>query len=93
MMLCNRTSRYHVAEAAVRGGALHNSKVAVVAHELVSYFKHLAQKNKDYIYANGKGEPITSSRHLSSCSPFVQIGPILTMFRSLTKVSKRNLAV
>lgn len=55
MMLCNHTSRFDVAIAAIRGGALHNPKVAVSAHEHESFVKHLAQKERDYIYANGKG--------------------------------------
>ena len=55
MMLCNQTSRYHVAAAAIRGGALHNPKVALEAHELASYVMHLAQKDKEFIYANGTG--------------------------------------
>jgi xylulose-5-phosphate/fructose-6-phosphate phosphoketolase len=55
MMLCNNTSRFDVAAAAVRGGALHNPQVAVDSHTLASYIKHLAQKERDYIYANGKG--------------------------------------
>ncbi|KAJ7284572.1 phosphoketolase [Mycena rebaudengoi] len=54
MMLCNHTSRYDVAIAAVRGGALSNPKVAVSAHEHQSFIAHLAQKERDYIYANGK---------------------------------------
>lgn len=54
-MLCNRTSRLHVATAAIRGGAKHNPKVAVSAHEACSFLKHLAQKEKDYILTNGKG--------------------------------------
>ncbi|KAF9466555.1 phosphoketolase [Collybia nuda] len=54
MMLCNHTSRFDVAIAAIRGGALHNPKVAVSAHEHESYIKHLAQKERTYIYANGK---------------------------------------
>ncbi|KAJ7672138.1 phosphoketolase [Mycena polygramma] len=54
MMLCNHTSRYDVAVAAIRGGALSNPKVAVTAHEDASYIKHLAQKERDYILANGK---------------------------------------
>ncbi|KAF7312098.1 D-xylulose 5-phosphate/D-fructose 6-phosphate phosphoketolase [Mycena indigotica] len=54
MMLGNCTSRYDVAAAAIRGGALSNPKVAVNAHEHESYVKHLAVKEKDYIYANGK---------------------------------------
>lgn len=55
MMLCNHTSRYDVAAAAVRGGALHNPKVSVNSHELASSFMHRAQKDREYIYANGKG--------------------------------------
>ena len=56
MMLCNHTSRFHVAAAAVRGGALYNSRVATDSHTLGSYIMHLAQKEREYIYANGKGE-------------------------------------
>ncbi|KAJ7650731.1 phosphoketolase [Roridomyces roridus] len=54
MMLCNHTSRYDVAIAAIRGGALSNPKVAVSAHQHQSFFKHLAVKDKEYIYANGR---------------------------------------
>ncbi|TFK40130.1 phosphoketolase [Crucibulum laeve] len=54
MMLCNHTSRFDVAVAAIHGGAKHNPKVAVKAHEKCSYLKHLAQKEREYIYANGK---------------------------------------
>ncbi|KAK0188698.1 phosphoketolase [Armillaria mellea] len=57
MMLCNHTSRYDVAIAAIQGGALHNSKVAVSAHQTVSYLKHIAQKDKEYILANGQDRP------------------------------------
>ena len=56
MMLCNQTSRFDVAMAAVKGGARVNPKVAVVAHEICSYVGHLARKEKQYIYENGKGE-------------------------------------
>jgi xylulose-5-phosphate/fructose-6-phosphate phosphoketolase len=54
MMLCNHTSRYDVAAAAVRGGALHNARVSVSSHEIASYVMHLKQKDRDYILANGK---------------------------------------
>jgi len=54
MMLCNHTSRFDVAISAVRGGALHNPKVAVDAHLHESYIKHQAEKVRAYIYANGK---------------------------------------
>ncbi|KAI0267712.1 phosphoketolase [Gloeopeniophorella convolvens] len=55
MMLANHTSRYHVAAAAVRGGALFNPKVCAEAHELAAQFMHMAQKDRDYIYQNGEG--------------------------------------
>ncbi|THU99983.1 phosphoketolase [Dendrothele bispora CBS 962.96] len=57
MMLCNQTSRFHVATAAVQSGALQNPKVAVAAHEVESYLKHLAQKEKDHIMAHGQDSP------------------------------------
>jgi xylulose-5-phosphate/fructose-6-phosphate phosphoketolase len=54
MMLANHTSRYHVAAAAVRGGAKFNSKVAAVAEMRAEKYLEMAQKDKDYSYANGK---------------------------------------
>jgi xylulose-5-phosphate/fructose-6-phosphate phosphoketolase len=56
MMLQNHTSRYHVAEAAVRGASKFNERVQVRSHELISAFRHLAEKDKSYIYENGAGE-------------------------------------
>ena len=60
MMLLNGTSRYDVAQAAVRGGALSNPDVQVKAHEVVSYLKHLEEKDREYIYKNGAGEYLFS---------------------------------
>ncbi|KAF9474319.1 phosphoketolase [Pholiota conissans] len=54
MMICNRTDRFSVAIAAIRGGARFNKKVAAYSHKLCSYLRHLAQKEKEYILANGK---------------------------------------
>jgi xylulose-5-phosphate/fructose-6-phosphate phosphoketolase len=54
MMLCNRTSRFHVAAAAVKGGAKVNSKVAVVEHELVSWLRHEAEVHRKYAFENGE---------------------------------------
>ncbi|KAI0035422.1 XFP N-terminal domain-containing protein [Vararia minispora EC-137] len=54
MMLTNHTSRYHIAAAAVRGGARFNSKVATVAHLRAAEYMHMAQKDKDFIIAHGK---------------------------------------
>ncbi|KAJ8086972.1 hypothetical protein PM082_005797 [Marasmius tenuissimus] len=54
MMLANRTSRYDVASAAVRKGAIFNPKVAVYAHEVESWLKHQAQKDREYILEHGQ---------------------------------------
>ncbi|KAK2463955.1 hypothetical protein APHAL10511_004006 [Amanita phalloides] len=54
MMLCNRTSRYDVAIAAVVGGAQTNARVAAEAHSLVSRLQHWARLDKKYIYEHGK---------------------------------------
>ena len=57
-MLCNNTSRFDVAAAAIRGGARHNRHVAVDAHELESHIMHLKKKEKDWIYEHGKGKSL-----------------------------------
>ncbi|KIJ14307.1 hypothetical protein PAXINDRAFT_176841 [Paxillus involutus ATCC 200175] len=54
MLLCNHVSRYHVAAAAVRAGALFNAVVSTEAHLNASYLMHLAQKDKEYIYREGQ---------------------------------------
>jgi len=54
MLLANSVSRFDVAVAAVRGGARVNSRVAAEAHEMESYLKHMAQKERDYIYQTGQ---------------------------------------
>ncbi|KAI0041191.1 phosphoketolase [Auriscalpium vulgare] len=54
MMIANHTSRYDIAAAAVRGGALHNPKIQAESHQLATFFMHLAQKDRDYIYEFGK---------------------------------------
>ncbi|KAF7985626.1 hypothetical protein HWV62_2125 [Athelia sp. TMB] len=54
MMLCNKTSRYHIASIAIRAGAKHNPSVAVDAHEHAMFMMHLARKDKDYIYEHGE---------------------------------------
>ncbi|KAF7424227.1 hypothetical protein PC9H_009533 [Pleurotus ostreatus] len=56
MMLCNNTSRYDVAIAAVRAGARVNPKVAVDAHAKESYIKHLIKKDRDFILEHGKDQ-------------------------------------
>ncbi|THG98190.1 hypothetical protein EW026_g3949 [Hermanssonia centrifuga] len=53
MMLQNHTSRYHVAQAAVRSASFMNQRVQVRSHEVISELKHRAEKDKAYIYENG----------------------------------------
>ncbi|KAF9533738.1 phosphoketolase [Crepidotus variabilis] len=61
MMISNDTDRFSVAIAAIRGGAKFNDRIAAFAHEKCSYLKHLRQKERDYIYANGKGGQFTKN--------------------------------
>ena len=56
MMIVNRVSRWHVAEAAVKGAAVRNERVRLDMHETLSGIRHELQKTKAYIMANGKGE-------------------------------------
>lgn len=55
MLLRNCVSRYHVAEAAVKGAAKHNQQVKMAMHELLSDFKHEITKAQQSIYEHGKG--------------------------------------
>jgi xylulose-5-phosphate/fructose-6-phosphate phosphoketolase len=54
-MLANHTSRYHVAEAALRAGGRRNARVQVDAHPLIAHVQHLAQTDRKYIYETGAG--------------------------------------
>ncbi len=56
MMLVNEVSRYHVAKAAVAGGAKWNERVKVRQQELCSEFDHEIAEARKYIIANRKGE-------------------------------------
>ncbi|KAF8071752.1 phosphoketolase [Lyophyllum atratum] len=85
MMLCNHTSRFDVAVAAVRGGAEFNPHVAVDMHETISYIKHMARKEKDYIYANGKGVFAFLS---FMTSPTVLLAPCLILPDQSTRVNR-----
>ena len=51
-----RVSRWHVAEAAVKGAAVRNEKVKLDMHEILSGIRHELQKTREYIMATGKGE-------------------------------------
>ena len=54
MMLRNRVSRYHVAEAAIKGAALRNQKVRLDMHETLSSVRHDLAKVHEYIMRTGK---------------------------------------
>lgn len=56
MMLRNCVSRYHVMEAAIRGGAKHNPEVALDMTTLLAETRHQVTKVQEYIMATGKGE-------------------------------------
>ena len=91
MMLQNHTSRYHVAAAAIRGAAKVNKAVEVDAHEMISYVMHLAQKDKDYIYANGAGTYISWSllHSESSADPSKQILRVPSTLQNSSKTRLR----
>lgn len=55
MMLRNRVSRYHVMEAAIKGGAQRNEKIRLDMHELLSGIRHEVSKLQEYIMTNSKG--------------------------------------
>ena len=54
MMLRNRVSRYHVAEAAIKGAAVRNEKVRLDMHEMLSGLRHKLAKLQEYIMNTGK---------------------------------------
>jgi xylulose-5-phosphate/fructose-6-phosphate phosphoketolase len=53
MMLRNGVSRFDVAEAAVKGGAQHNTEVALDMVRLLGELKHQASKVQEYIMREG----------------------------------------
>lgn len=53
MCLLNRVSRYHVMEAAVRGGARHNRRVAIDQVSLLGDLRHAMSEVKKFILATG----------------------------------------
>ncbi|KAL2364038.1 hypothetical protein RJZ56_003006 [Blastomyces dermatitidis] len=62
MMLANRVSRFHVAQAAVRGGAIRVEDVTIRRQELLSEFDHDVNEARKYILQHHKGKFIP--RHL-----------------------------
>ncbi len=55
MMLCNHVSRYHVAEAAIKGAAQGVEKISIDMHEILSGIRHDISKTREFIFAYGKG--------------------------------------
>lgn len=49
MMLRNRVSRYHIAEAAIKDGVVRNEKVRLDMHEMLSNVRHDLVKLQEYI--------------------------------------------
>lgn len=56
MMLVNRTSRYHVAQAAIQGAARFNQKIQVRHHELLAELGHNMVEARRFIIENQEGE-------------------------------------
>ncbi|PIG88429.1 kinesin [Aspergillus arachidicola] len=54
MMLVNKTSRFHVAQAAIKGAAKRNEKVRLREQELSTELNHNIVETRKYIYANRK---------------------------------------
>ena len=54
MMLRNSVSRYHVAEAAIKGAAERNEKSRLDMQETLSSIRHELAKVQEYIVRNGK---------------------------------------
>jgi len=59
MLLRNRVSRYHVAEAALKGAAKINEKVAIDLTSLLGEVRHQIKKVQDYIMERGEDPPST----------------------------------
>lgn len=68
MMLVNRTSRYHVAQAAISGGAKRNERIQLHQHELNSELGQNIVETRKYIMANHEGKHSLNPKrkHLSS---------------------------
>jgi xylulose-5-phosphate/fructose-6-phosphate phosphoketolase len=54
MMLRNCVSRYHIMEAAIRGGAKHDPKVTLDMTSLLDETRHQITKVQQYFYETGK---------------------------------------
>lgn len=60
MMLRNRVSRYHVAEAAIRGASVCNERVRLDMHETLATLSHDLVKTQQFIMKTGRGESYSS---------------------------------
>lgn len=54
MMIRNRVSRYHVAEAAIRGGSVNNDRIRLEMHKTISGIRHDLTKLQEGIMKTGK---------------------------------------
>ena len=54
MLLRNNVSRYHIIQAALKGGANFNKKVDLELITLLAEVRHQVTKVQDYIMATGK---------------------------------------
>lgn len=86
MMIVNHVSRWHVAEAAVKGAAVRNEKVRVDMHEALSSIRHELKKTKEYIMANGKGRSELFLQEKGIRTDNAQIRPMRTILRTLRAV-------
>ncbi|GAB1203350.1 hypothetical protein APSETT445_001985 [Aspergillus pseudonomiae] len=73
MMLANKTSRFHVAQAAIKGAAKRNEKVRLREQELSAELNHNIVETRKYIYANRKAASTVISQ-LCSTFPRIQFG-------------------
>lgn len=55
MLLRNNVSRYHVAEAAIKGGSIRNEKVRLDQHKFLSLIRHQITEVQQYSMKTSKG--------------------------------------
>ena len=56
MMLVNRTSRYHVAQAAIQGASRFNQEIQIRHHELLAELDHNIVESREFIIEHHEGE-------------------------------------
>jgi xylulose-5-phosphate/fructose-6-phosphate phosphoketolase len=71
MMLVNRTSRYHVAQAAIDGAAIRNEKARINHQELYTEFEQSVRDTRKYIIEHLEGEYYPSTLGSDSCAMLI----------------------